>query len=88
MCDCAIGVDIYGLTAHSPAQPKVCHLGTEATLVDMAAAEQDVATGEVPVQQIQTMQICQRSSNLQSSRPEVQANMVFRALASAGMQIC
>ena len=58
MCDCAIGVDIYRLTTHSPTQPKVCHLGTEATLVDMAAAEQDVATREVPMQQIQTMQIC------------------------------
>ena len=57
MCDCAVGVDIYGLTADSPAQAKVCHLGTEATLVDMAAAEQDVTTSEVPVQQIQTMQI-------------------------------
>lgn len=58
MCDCAVGVDIYRLTADSSAQPKVCHLGTEATLVDMAAAQQDVATGEVPVQQIQTMQVC------------------------------
>ncbi len=58
MCDCAVGVDIYRLTADSPAQTKVCHLGTEATLVDMAAAQQDVATGEVPVQQIQTMQVC------------------------------
>lgn len=58
MCDCAIGVDVYRLTANSPAQPKVCHLGTEATLVDMAAAEQDVAPCEVPMQQIETMQIC------------------------------
>ena len=77
MCDCAIGVDIYGLTAHSPAQPKVCHLGAEATLIHMAAAQQDVATGEVPMQQIQTMQVCQCRSNLQSSRPEADTSMVF-----------
>ena len=57
MCDCAIRVHIYRLTADSPAQPEVCHLDTEATLVDIAAAEQDVTTSEVPVQQIQTMQI-------------------------------
>ena len=47
VCDCAVGVDIHRLAAHSPAEAEVCHLGTKAPLIHIAVAQQDIAPSEV-----------------------------------------
>ena len=43
--DGAIGAGVHRLRAQRPAQPKVCHLCSEAPLVGIVSGQQDVAAG-------------------------------------------
>ena len=59
MCDCAIRAYIHNrLRAECSAQPKVCHLGTEPSLISITVAQQDVAAGEISMQQVLAVQVC------------------------------